>query len=91
MSTAQALGRPLTALAALVEHGLRLSLGQAISTLFVVSTVLGLVGLVVVLFLPEVPLRTSYNVEELQDRADEGLDVGIVRDGSDAKPATETE
>jgi EmrB/QacA subfamily drug resistance transporter len=90
-STAQALGRPLTALAALVEHGLRLSLEQAISTLFVVSTVIGLVGLAVVIFLPEVPLRTSYGVEELQDRADEGLDVGIVLDASDTKPATGAE
>ena len=90
-STAQALGRPLTALAALVEHGLRLSLEQAISTLFVVSTVIGLIGLIVVIFLPEVRLRTSYDVEELKDRADEGLDVGIALDAPEVKPATETE
>jgi EmrB/QacA subfamily drug resistance transporter len=87
---AQALGRPLTTLAALVEYGLRLSLEQAITTLFMISAVIGLIGLVVVLFLPEVRLRTSYSVEEQQDRAEEGLDV-LIEDPSDTQPSLGTE
>ncbi len=89
---AQALGQPAAQLAQLVSHGLRLSLEQAITTLFVVSTIIGVIGLFVVVFLPEVRLRTSYSAEELQDRAEEGLDVAIeAKDVIDAAPATETE
>jgi EmrB/QacA subfamily drug resistance transporter len=88
---AQAVGQPAAQLAQLVSHGLRLSLEQAINTLFVVSTVIGVVGLVVVVFLPEVRLRTSYSADELQDRADEGLDVGVdATNAIDVPPATET-
>ena len=48
-------------------HGLRLSLEQSINSLFVVSAVIGVVGLVVVLFLPEVPLRQTHSLSELDD------------------------
>jgi MFS family permease len=89
---AQALQQPVTQVAELVAHGLRLSLEQAINTLFVVSTFIGLIGLLVVLFLPEVRLRASYSTEELQDRADEGLDVAIAAsDPIEGSSAMETE
>ena len=74
---AQALHEPALQLGQLVDHGLRLSLEQAINTLFVVSAVIGLVGLVVVVFLPEVRLRASYTAEEQQDRAEEGLEAAL--------------
>jgi hypothetical protein len=69
-----ALGEPAARLGALVTHGLRLSLEQAINTLFVVSTVIGVAGLLVVVFLPEVRLRSSHNAEELQGGVEEGLE-----------------
>jgi len=64
---AQATGAPAERLAVVVSHGLRLSLDQAINSLFVVSTVIGVVGLVVVLFLPEVPLRRTHSLSELDE------------------------
>ena len=83
---------PLLPLAKLVSHGLRLSLQQSITTLFVVSTIIGAAGFVVVLFLPEVQLRMSYSSDDLQDRAEEGLDVELTGDGPHgAAPATEAE
>jgi EmrB/QacA subfamily drug resistance transporter len=89
---AQALGQPVAQLAQLVSHGLRLSLEQAINTLFVTSTIIGLIGLVVVVFLPEVRLRTRHSAEDLQDLADEGLEVAIdPKDAIEAAPATETQ
>ena len=66
-NVAQAIGAPADRLALIVTHGLRLSLDQAINSLFVVSTVIGVVGLVVVLFLPEVPLRQTHSLAELDD------------------------
>ena len=65
----QALGEPASKLGALVVHGLRLSLEQSITTLFVVSTVVGLIGLVVVIFLPEVRIRTTHSIDEPPDGA----------------------
>ena len=88
---AHVLDRPMVPLAELVSHGLRLSLEQAINTLFVVSTIIGLIGLIVVVFLPEVPLRSSYSVEELHDRAEEGLDVAVAEGAPDTVPAIETD
>ncbi len=64
---AHAVGVPVDRLAATVIHGLRLSLEQSINSLFVVSTVIGVVGLVVVAFLPEVPLRQTHSLAELDD------------------------
>ena len=89
---AQAAQEPLLPLARLVSHGLRLSLQQAITTLFVVSTIIGAAGFVVVLFLPEVRLRTSYSSDEPPDRAEEGLDEAVAGDGPNgAGPAPATE
>jgi EmrB/QacA subfamily drug resistance transporter len=90
---AQTAHQPLLPLERLVAYGLRLSLQQAITTLFVVSTVIGVAGFVVVLFLPEVRLRMSYSSEDLDDRAEEGLesvpDAGM--GGMGAAPATEAD
>jgi MFS family permease len=68
---AQAIGTPADQLLRTVTHGLRLSLEQSINSLFVVSTVIGVVGLVVVLFLPEVPLRQTYSLAELDGDGEE--------------------
>ncbi|HUK78087.1 MAG TPA: MDR family MFS transporter [Thermoleophilia bacterium] len=70
MKAAQAIGTPVDRLAVAVTHGLRLSLDQSINSLFVVSAVIGVVGLVVVLFLPEVPLRQTHSLSELDDVAE---------------------
>ena len=83
----QALGQPVTALGGLVVHGLRLSLEQAINTLFVVSAVIGLIALAVVVFLPEVPLRSSFSAEELEDEAEEGREVAADRNASGRRAA----
>jgi MFS family permease len=66
---AHATGTAADRLAVVVSHGLRLSLDQAINSLFVVSTVIGVVGLVVVVFLPEVPLRQTHSLSELDEIA----------------------
>jgi EmrB/QacA subfamily drug resistance transporter len=84
---AQAIGTPADQLAQTVSHGLRLALEQSINTLFVVSTIIGVAGLVVVLFLPEVKLRTSYSAEDLEDLVEEGLDVVIDEAGEPGAPA----
>jgi len=73
---AHALGTSADRLAVVVGHGLRLSLDQAINSLFVVSTVIGVVGLVVVLFLPEVPLRQTHSLSELDDAREPNDDPG---------------
>jgi EmrB/QacA subfamily drug resistance transporter len=73
---AQAIDAPLDQLVQAVTHGLRLSLDQAINSLFVVSTVIGVVGLAVVLFLPEVPLRQTHSLAELDDDAEPEADPG---------------
>ena len=73
---AQAIDAPVDQLVQTVTHGLRLSLDQAINSLFVVSTVIGVVGLAVVLFLPEVPLRQTHSLAELDDDAEPEADPG---------------
>ncbi len=52
----------------------RHSLASAISDLFVLGTVIGILGLVAVLFLKEVPLRRTHSLEEVQDVAEEGIE-----------------
>ncbi len=53
---------------------MRHSLASAISNLFVLSTVIGILGLVTVLFLKEVPLRRTHAMEEVQEAAEEGIE-----------------
>jgi hypothetical protein len=50
----------------------RHSLASAISDLFVLGTVIGILGLVAVLFLKEVPLRRTHAMEEAPEAAEEG-------------------
>ena len=52
----------------------RHSVASAISDLFVLGTVIGILGLVAVLFLKEVPLRCTHAMEEVQEAADEGTE-----------------
>ena len=78
VKAAQEMGTSAERLAATVLHGLRLSLDQSINSLFVVSTVIGVVGLVVVLFLPEVPLRQTHSLSELDDAEAADDDGGMV-------------
>jgi EmrB/QacA subfamily drug resistance transporter len=52
----------------------RHSLASAISDLFVLGTVIGILGLVTVLFLKEVPLRRTHAMEEAQEAAEEGVE-----------------
>jgi EmrB/QacA subfamily drug resistance transporter len=55
-------------------NAVRHSLASAISSLFVLATVIGILGLVAVLFLKEVPLRRTHSLEEVQDVAEEGIE-----------------
>ena len=85
---AQAMGASADKLAATVIHGLRLSLDQSINSLFVVSTVIGVAGLVVVLFLPEVPLRQTHSLNELDElvEAEDGSnDIALAGDTVEAE------
>ena len=52
----------------------RHSLASAISDLFVLGTVIGILGLVAVLFLKEVPLRRTHAMQEAQEVAEEGIE-----------------
>jgi len=52
----------------------RHSLASAISDLFVLGTVIGILGLVTVLFLKEEPLRRTHSMEEVQEAAEEGIE-----------------
>jgi EmrB/QacA subfamily drug resistance transporter len=52
----------------------RHSLASAISDLFVLGTVIGILGLVAVLFLKEVPLRRTHAMREAQEVAEEGIE-----------------
>jgi len=87
----QALGEPAARLGASVAYGLRLSLEQAINTLFVVSTVIGVVGLVIVVFLPEVRLRMSHSADQVPGDGGDGQEAAVVsRDAIAPVPAPET-
>jgi len=83
---AQAVGTSADRLAVTVVHGLRLSLDQSINSLFVVSTVIGVVGLVVVLFLPEVPLRQTHSLSELAEAPGTVDDDGMAPVAGTAEP-----
>ena len=84
---AQATGAWVDRLAQAVTHGLRLSLDQSINSLFVVSTVIGVAGLVVVVFLPEVALRQTHSLSELDEVADVGESpIGTTAETADEMP-----
>jgi EmrB/QacA subfamily drug resistance transporter len=66
-------GAQADSLFAAFMNAVRHSLDSAIAGVFVWSTVVGLVGLVAVFFLREVPLRKTHAFDEAGDRGDVGL------------------
>jgi EmrB/QacA subfamily drug resistance transporter len=64
-------------------HAVRQSLDTAISDLFVLATIVGLVGLVVVLFLREEPLRRTHAIDTDSGEGDSEA-------GPELRPETET-
>jgi hypothetical protein len=70
-------GAPGEALFHAFMHAVRLSLSTAISDLFLISAIVGVAGLVVVLFLREDPLRRTHAIdpESGEEDSEAGLDV----------------
>ena len=76
-------GAPGEALFRAFMHAVRLSLSSAISDLFLISAVVGLAGLVVVLFLREDPLRRTHALDP--DSGEEDSEAGPAQ-GVGAEP-----
>jgi hypothetical protein len=61
---AEAIGGSAEQLYQAFMDAVRLSLEQSITSLFLLSTVISVLGLVIVLFLPEVPLRRTHAMDD---------------------------
>jgi EmrB/QacA subfamily drug resistance transporter len=88
-------GAPGEALFKAFMHAVRLSLSTAISDLFLISAVVGLAGLIVVLFLREDPLRRTHALDpdsgEEDSEAGPGLGTGPgLGIGPELRPEAET-
>ena len=81
-------GAPGEALFQAFMHAVRLSLSTAISDLFLISAVVGLAGLVVVLFLREDPLRRTHAIDP--DSGEEDSEAGPAQ-GAGAESRTGAE